>query len=59
MVRAGRRGRLEETEMTATDSLVTVGSPLPDVALPRLGGGELAFRDLRGSKLLLYFWGSW
>ena len=39
--------------------VVTVGSRLPDVALPRLGGGELAFGDLRGSKLLLYFWGSW
>ena len=45
--------------MTATNSLVAIGAPLPDLALPRLGGGELAFRDLRGSKLLLYFWGSW
>ena len=45
--------------MVATKSVVTVGSPLPDVALPRLGGGELAFGGLRGSKLLLYFWGSW
>ncbi len=39
--------------------VVTAGSRLPEVALPRLDGGELAFRDLRGSKLLLYFWGSW
>ncbi len=39
--------------------VVDVGSRLPDVALPRLDGGELAFQDLRGSRLLLYFWGSW
>ncbi len=45
--------------MVAMQSVVTVGSQLPDTVLPRLGGGELAFGDLRGSKLLLYFWGSW
>ncbi len=39
--------------------ITAAGTTLPDVALPRLGGGELAFRDLRGSKVLLYFWGSW
>ena len=45
--------------MMTKNGVLTVGSPLPDLALPRLGGGELAFRDLRGRKLLLYFWGSW
>ena len=45
--------------MVAMQGVMAVGSRLPDVAMPRLGGGELAFRDLRGSKLLLYFWGSW
>jgi len=39
--------------------IIGVGDDLPDVSLPLLGGGELAFRDLRGSRLLLYFWGSW
>ncbi len=36
-----------------------VGTPLPDLALPKLDGGELALADLRGKKLLLFFWGSW
>ena len=45
--------------MVAMQGVMAVGSPLPDLALPRLGGGELAFGDLGGSKLLLYFWGSW
>ena len=45
--------------MMAMNSVVTVGTTLPEVALPRLGGGELAFRELRGRRLLLYFWGSW
>ena len=54
-----RRRREEGTEMMAMTSVVTIGAPLAEVALPRLGGGELAFRDLRGRKLLLYFWGSW
>ncbi|MBA3416093.1 MAG: hypothetical protein H0U10_12795 [Chloroflexia bacterium] len=45
--------------VATTSGVVAVGDALPDVALPLLGGGELAFRDLRGKKLLLYFWGSW
>ncbi len=36
-----------------------VGQMLPDLALPRLDGGELRFADLRGTKLLLFMWGSW
>ena len=36
-----------------------VGSPLPDVALPRLDGESLPFAELRGKKLLLFMWGSW
>ena len=36
-----------------------VGDPFPDISLPRLGGGELSPRSLRGRRLLLFFWGSW
>ena len=36
-----------------------VGLPLPDITLPLVTEGELAFRDLRGKRLLLYMWGSW
>lgn len=36
-----------------------VGDPLPDLKLPLLDGGHLAFGDLRGKRLLLFFWGSW
>ncbi len=36
-----------------------VGSPLPDLALPRLDGGVLRPADLRGKRLLLFMWGSW
>ena len=35
------------------------GRPLPDVTLPLVTDGELAFRDLRGKRRLLYMWGSW
>lgn len=36
-----------------------VGAPLPALTLPALGGGDIAFGDLRGKRLLLFFWGSW
>ncbi len=36
-----------------------VGSQLPPLTLPTLEGGEIALRDLRGKRLLLFFWGSW
>ena len=36
-----------------------VGQTLPDLTLPHLDGGELRFADLRGTKLLLFMWGSW
>ncbi|CAN5750757.1 hypothetical protein BH23CHL2_BH23CHL2_02140 [soil metagenome] len=45
--------------MTATASRGRTGQELPDIKLPRLDGGELEFHDLRGKKLLLFFWGSW
>lgn len=45
--------------MTSIDTTANVGDPLPDIVLPRLGGGELRFGELRGRRLLLFFWGSW
>lgn len=44
--------------MTAT-TILQVGDPLPDISLPRLDGGTLALAQLRGKRLLLFFWGSW
>lgn len=38
---------------------VGVGSEVPDLTLPTLDGAEFAFRDRRGKRLLLFFWGSW
>lgn len=35
------------------------GSPAPDFGLPRLGGGEVALRSLRGKTLLVNFWATW
>ncbi len=45
--------------MTTTTRPVTIGDPFPDLTLPRLDGGTLSFSDLRGKRLLLFFWGSW
>jgi hypothetical protein len=41
------------------DQTVGVRSLLPALTLPRLDGGHLRFADLRGTKLVLYMWGSW
>jgi len=52
------------TNISMTDRL-GIGSPLPDIRLPRLSssgggdGGDLALDSLRGKRLLLFFWGSW
>ena len=40
-------------------SSVVAGEPIPDLTLPRLDGGTLRFAELRGKRLLLFFWGSW
>lgn len=46
--------------MTATaDARGRVGQELPEIRLPRLDSGELDLNELRGTKLLLFFWGSW
>ena len=36
-----------------------VGDRMPDVQLPRLGGGEFSIASLRGKFALLYLWASW
>lgn len=36
-----------------------VGDALPEITLPRLGGGELALTALRGKYVLLFLWASW
>ena len=38
---------------------LAVGDRMPDVQLPRLGGGDFAFTSLRGRFALLYLWASW
>jgi cytochrome c biogenesis protein CcmG/thiol:disulfide interchange protein DsbE len=35
------------------------GLAAPEFSLPRLGGGELALRDLRGKVVLVNFWATW
>jgi peroxiredoxin len=38
---------------------VQVGDRLPELRLPLLGGEQLDFASLRGTRILLFFWGSW
>jgi peroxiredoxin Q/BCP len=35
---------------------LTVGDPVPDLALPSTGGGELSLASLKGSWVVLYFY---
>jgi cytochrome c biogenesis protein CcmG, thiol:disulfide interchange protein DsbE len=48
--------RLKEHDMAAT---LTTGTPAPDLTLPSLDGDPVSLTDLRGKRLLLFFWGSW
>ena len=45
--------------MATNQSPAQIGDTLPDITLPLLDGGELNLSDLRGKRILLYFWGSW
>jgi hypothetical protein len=55
----GRCQVCDQTEGTAHCMAVLVGDTVPAITLPRSGGGELAFDQLRGTRALLFFWGSW
>lgn len=45
--------------MAQTHAPAHVSETLPGFTLPRLDGGDLNIEDLRGKRLLLFFWGSW
>ncbi len=49
----------EDTMATAVTVGTQVGERSPDWTLPRLDGGALGLRALRGKKTLLFFWASW
>lgn len=38
---------------------VEVGKPIPDVALPSLGGEKVSISEFKGKIVLLAFWASW
>jgi peroxiredoxin len=38
---------------------LTAGAPAPNLTLPSLDGDTVSLTDLRGKRLLLFFWGSW
>ncbi|HEY8122634.1 MAG TPA: TlpA disulfide reductase family protein [Myxococcota bacterium] len=38
---------------------IEVGIAAPEFALPRLAGGEIALRELRGKVVLVNFWATW
>ena len=42
--------------MTAAAAPLAEGSPAPDFALPRDGGGEVTLEGLRGKAVVLYFY---
>jgi peroxiredoxin len=42
-----------------TSRLPSVGDPVPDLVLARLDGTPIDLRTYRGTRLALFFWGSW
>jgi peroxiredoxin Q/BCP len=42
--------------MPPTHAPLTQGQPAPDFTLPRDGGAEITLSDLRGAKVVLYFY---
>jgi peroxiredoxin Q/BCP len=42
--------------MPPTPAPLTQGQPAPDFTLPRDGGAEITLSDLRGAKVVLYFY---
>ena len=47
-----------QSEVSAL-AAVSVGQPLPDFKLERLGGGEVTLSSLRGKPIFLDFWATW
>lgn len=35
------------------------GDQVPDFTLPSLDGKQVSLSDFRGSKVAIFFWGSW
>ncbi len=65
--RDGENGEIETIDTAAIEAFVKArganvrmtrweGQPLPEFSLPRLGGGTLESRDLKGHPVVLYFW---
>ncbi len=54
-----RGTRPEGETVTRFETTANVGATIPDIVLPRFECGELRFGELRGKRLLLFFWGSW
>src|SRR5690606_38378884 len=48
--------RVMATETTNTDGMPAPGAPAPDFTLATDEGSDLALRDLRGQKVVLYFY---
>jgi cytochrome oxidase Cu insertion factor (SCO1/SenC/PrrC family) len=51
----GRRGTEQDTRREASQSVVRLGEPLPDLALLDLEGRPLDLNALRGHRVLLTF----
>lgn len=43
----------------STPSSIDTGSPAPEFELPKLDGGSLSSRELKGHPVVLNFWASW
>ncbi|MCW2920320.1 MAG: thioredoxin-dependent thiol peroxidase [Thermoleophilia bacterium] len=41
---------------TSAHARIEVGQPVPDLTLPDDQGGQIALRDLRGTRVVLYFY---
>jgi thiol-disulfide isomerase/thioredoxin len=50
----------DDGDAEAGQGTLTPAEELPDIVLPRLGGGdEVRLSDFRGQPLIVNFWGSW
>lgn len=57
---AANRLTTDDTDQAAGLGTLTPAEEVPDIVLPRLGGGdEITISDYRGQPLVVNFWGSW